>query len=117
MNMSREELAFELRKGVQPERTSLAWSRTFLVLAAVFGLIGVHGYVTGVPIAIAAVAMAGAAAALLAGSWVAHTRLRSIHRVIEERLAVAAAVPTFLVTAASVVVSLIALLAIASPSW
>lgn len=117
MSLTPEELAVELRKGAQPERTSLAWSRTLLVLAATFGVIGIHGYVSGVSLVIPATALVFAAAALLTGTLVAQARLRSIHRVITEQRTVATAFPMLIVSLAVAFVALIALLAISSPSW
>lgn len=117
MSLTPEELAVELRRGVQPERTSLAWSRTLLVLAATFGVIGIHGYVSGVSMAIPATALVFAAAALLSGTLIAQHRLHSIHCVISEQRTVATAFPMLLVSLTVAFVALIALLAISSPSW
>lgn len=117
MTPTPQELDVEIRKGAQPERTSLAWSRTLLVLAATFGVIGIHGYVSGVSMAIPAAAIMLAAAALLTGTLVAQARLRSIHLDLAERRSVATAVPMLGVAMATAFVALLALLAISSPSW
>lgn len=117
MSLSPEELQAELRKGAQPERTSLAWSRTLLVLAATFGIIGIHSYESGVWIAIPAVALTCSGTALVTGSIVAHARLRAIHHIIIEQRNVAAVLPTLLMSGVTVLVSVVALLAITNPSW
>lgn len=117
MRLSRQQLDVELRRGAQPERTSLAWMRTLLVLGAALGLIGVHGYVSGISPVLAGVSLASAAAVLLTGSALAHRRLHHIERGIRERMAVQSLAPTLTVTVATVTVAVIALLAITSPSW
>lgn len=115
--MSPQDLQAELRAGVQPERTSLAWSRTLLALAAAVGVIGVHGYVCDVTPALSVAAMSMAALALLLGSLIARRRLASIHRTIADLGTAPSAGPTFALAAVTAVVAIVAIAAITSASW
>lgn len=117
MSLPPEDLQAELRAGVQPERTSLAWSRTLLTLAAAVGLVGVHGYVSDVTPTLSVAAMSAAGLTLLLGSPISRRRLATIHRSITELGTVPAAGPTLALTAVTALVAVVGLIAITNPSW
>lgn len=110
--MANPDLQHDLTVGLQVERTSLAWSRTMMVLAAVFGIIAVHALVTTLawPLAIAASIAAGSC--LISGTVVAHRRLRRLHAQIRAHDAVNATAAIAALTMVVVLASLLALIAV-----
>jgi len=98
--------------GLQPERTSLAWSRTLVVLAAIFGIIGVHALVTSQPLPLILAPTATAAAVLIGSTPIARRRLDIIKRDMHRHTAVSAATPTIAVSGLTTLASMLALITI-----
>jgi hypothetical protein len=98
--------------GLQPERTSLAWSRTLVVLAAIFGITGVHALVTSQPWPLIFATTATAAALLIGSTHIARRRLDIIRRDMHRHTAVSAATPTIAVSGLTSLASILALITI-----
>ena len=94
--MNAEQLQEDLTIGLQVERTALSWSRTLMVLAAIFGLIAVHALVTTLAWPLAIASSAAAAVTLASGTLVAHRRLHRLHQQIRTHTAVNATLQTLL---------------------
>ncbi len=101
------DLRREMGVGLQAERTSLAWSRTLIVLAAIFGIISAHGFLADQPWPLVAAAACLAGVILATSSPVSHRRLYSITSEVRRNTTVTATVPTvvlaFVTTSASVI--------------
>jgi uncharacterized membrane protein YidH (DUF202 family) len=111
------DLRSELGAGLQPERTSLAWSRTLIVLGAVFGIVSAHGFLAGQPWPLFAAPACLAGVILATSAPISRRRLDSITRQIQRSRSVTAAVPTMslaIVTTSASALALIPILMIAS---
>ena len=99
------DLRREMEVGLQAERTSLAWSRTLIVLAAIFGILSAHGFLADQPWQLIAATTCLAGVILATSSRVCRMRLDSITREIQRHRTVTATVPTvvlaFMTTSAS----------------
>ena len=96
--------------GFQPERTGLAWNRTLVVLAATFGIMGVHAFRDGMHIALTVASGFLAALVLVLSSPLARSRSRRARELLVG--ATRSLSPTPLL-ALSVVVSALALASLA----
>ena len=86
--MEWHEIEADFANGLQPERTSLAWSRTLMLLAGVLGLIAVHA-VLSMQTPIPGFAIAGCSGiVLVANHALAHRRLTVIHAQLRSHVAV-----------------------------
>lgn len=86
--MEWHEIEADFANGLQPERTSLAWSWTLMLLAGVLGLIAVHA-VLSMQTPIPGFAIAGCAGiVLVANHALAHRRLTVIHAQLRSHVAV-----------------------------
>lgn len=112
MTIDPDRLQEDLTIGLQVERTSLAWSRTMMVLAAIFGLIAVHSLVTTMAWPLAIAASAAAAVILASATLVTHRRLHSLHQQIRRHAAVNATVQSLVLTCVALAASALALIAI-----
>ena len=102
--------------GLQAERTSLAWSRTLVVVAAIFGIISVHALVTTQPWPLTLATTATAAAVLTGSTPIARRRLDIIKRDLHRHTAVRAATPTVAVSGLTSLASILALITIIAQS-
>lgn len=107
-----DQLHADLTMGLQIERTSLAWNRTLVVLASIFGLIAVHALVTTLAWPLAIGCSLIAAGILASAVMVAHRRLRQLRRQIRSHLAVNATAQALVLTVAAAFASVLALIAI-----
>jgi len=106
----------EMGAGLQAERTSLAWSRTLIVLAAVFGIVSAHGFLAGQPWPLFAAPACLAGVILATSSPVSRMRLDTVTRLIQRNRTVTATVPTLalaIVTTSASALALIPILLIA----
>ncbi len=110
------DLPSEMSTGLQPERTSLAWSRTLVVLAAIFGIISVHALVTSQPWPLMLATTATAAAVLTGSTPIARRRLDIIKRDMDSHTAVSAATPTMAISGVTSIASILALITIIAQS-
>jgi hypothetical protein len=109
-------LSSDMSVGLQAERTSLAWSRTLVVVAAIFGLISVHTLVTSQPWLLTLSTTATAAALLTGSTTIARLRLEIIKRDVHRHTAVSAATPSIAVAGLTSLASALALITIIAQS-
>lgn len=109
-------LPSDMSIGLQAERTSLAWSRTLVVVAAVFGIISLHALVISQPWPLTLATTATAAAVLTGSTPIARRRLDIIKRDIHRHTAVSAATPSIAVSCLTSLASVLALITIIAQS-
>lgn len=107
-----DQLAADIARGVQPERTALAWSRTLVLVAAINGVIALNGLLTGENLARLALPCAVGALALAAAPYLSHRRLRAIHADLAAGQSVVSLRPMVALTAVAAALSAFALVVV-----
>jgi uncharacterized membrane protein YidH (DUF202 family) len=110
------DLRRDMTVGLQAERTSLAWSRTLVVISAIFGIIGVHSLVMSRPWPLTLACLAAAGALLTGSTPLARLRLERINRDIGRQLAVSATAPSLAAALLTTLASILALVTIVTQS-
>ena len=110
------DLPSDIGAGLQAERTSLAWSRTLVVVAALFGIISVQALVTSQPWPLTLATTATAAAVLTGSTPIARRRLNIIKRDMHRHTALSAATPSIAVSGLTSLASVLALITIIAQS-
>lgn len=107
-----ERLAADIASGVQPERTALAWSRTFVLLSALNGVIALNGLFTGESFVRLALPCGLGAVTLAAAPYLSHRRLRSIHVELRNARSVVVVHELLALTSVAIALSIFAMVVI-----